>query len=296
METLALQLWENPPGLSHSPKPGTDSERLSLVKSIQWSKPRCGDPENSGSPSVMGAARPKGCAAGSPAGGQAACQGLAPPGDGTALQLAGAKTSGHRWTVANPNSISNSQAGFLASQAPCPGAAMYWDASQGLSRRGQFAWALPQGSEKRGIFVRLIANQADCFAVCLFLAQKKYKNLQFTRSFKMLALDSSGWKSNFEKQSSFATGTRAFQPAPVNTMNNRPLTFNLQLKSKTEEHKVHLLTRSQNYWQLQKHDVCNHFTYSLKRIKQWLHLKRFVNIMNIIIVGHKRLGLVPVLK
>lgn len=128
---------------------------------------------------------------------------------------------------------------------------MFWDASQGPSLQGQFAWALPQGSEERGIFVRLIAKQVDYFITCLFLAHKKYKNLQFTESFKTLALDSMGEKSDFEKQSSFSTGT--LTPVntmnngtltPVNTMNNETLTRNLQMKSRTQDSSASMIPKS----------------------------------------------------
>ena len=286
METLGLQLWEKPSGLSHSPSPGADSECESLVKSIQWSRPRSSGPENSGFPFPVQAVW-RSCSA---AGSNASClPGPGTAGGGTAPQLAGAKTSGHCRTAANPNSIVTPR--LPALEQRCPGML-----PRDCHSEGSLHERSPQCSEERGIFVRLIATRADYFMICLFLAQKKYKNLQFTRCFKMLALDSVRWKSNFEKQRSFLTATLAFQPAPVNMMNNNTLTLDLQLKSRTEEHKVHLLTQSQNYWQQQNHDVCNHFTYSLKLIKQWLHLKRLINIMNIIIVGRKRLGLVPVLK
>lgn len=265
---------------------------------IQWSWKFRLPISNARLPGVSALQRAPGCRAG-------CLPGLGTTGDGTDTQLASAKTSGHHRTVANPNSIVIPRLAFWLPRLAALGLRCTRDATQGLSLPGQFARALPQGSEERGIFVRLIAKsnsgstQADSsrLMTCLFLAQKKYKNLRFTRSFKMLASDSIGWKSNFEKQSSFSTGTLAFQPAPVNAMNNNTLTLNLRLKSRTEEHKVRLLTWFQSYWRLQKHDVCNRFTYSLKPIKQWLHLKRFVTIMNIIIVvGHKRLGLVPVLK
>lgn len=297
MDTLGLQLWENPSGLSQSPGPRPDSECIFLVKSLQWSRPRCSDPENSGFLFVMPAAWHSCSAVGSLAVGLPACQGLAPP----EVALASAKTSGHHRSVANPNSVAIPRPAFWLPRLPA--LVLRWTGvpprdchSQGSLRR-----ALPQGSEERGVFCQTHcwksrgSTQADCFLICLFLAQNKGKNLQFTRSFKMLALDSVGWKSNFKKQSSFSTGKLAFQPAPVNTMSNNTLTLNLQLKSGTQGPSAYVTPKLLTTI-IQKHDVCNHFTYSLKPIKQWLHLKRFVNIMNIIIVGHKRLGLVPVLK
>lgn len=84
---------------------------------------------------------------------------------------------------------------------------MSWDAPRAVILRVVLQELL-QGLEKRRVCVRFVVNsygsstQGDCFMICYFLAQKKCANLQFTRNFKMLALVSAGWKSDFEKHDS----------------------------------------------------------------------------------------------
>lgn len=121
--------------------------------------------------------------------------------------------------------LGSSQAGSLDSQAPCPAAGMSRDAPNAVILRVVLQ-ELPQGLEKRRVCVRFAVNscgsgtQGGCFMICRFLAQKKCTNLQFTGNFKMLALVSAGWKSDFEKHDSLSSGKGSLQPTPVNAMNN----------------------------------------------------------------------------
>lgn len=156
METLGLWLWENPSGLSQSPGPGTDSECIFLVKSIQWSRPRCSDPENSGFLFVMQAAWHSCSAAGSPAVGLAACQGLAPP----EVALASAKTSGHHRSVANPNSIAIPRPAFWLPRLPA--LVLRWTGMppRDCHSQGSLHECSPRARRKGEFFVRLIAEKS----------------------------------------------------------------------------------------------------------------------------------------
>lgn len=53
-----------------------------------------------------------------------------------------------------------------------------------------------------------------------FSGSKKVYQFTVHRKFKMLALVSAGWKSDFEKHDSLSSGKGSLQPTPVNAMNN----------------------------------------------------------------------------
>lgn len=156
------------------------------IKSVRWSRPRPSDPQNLMFPFLMQAAwhySTPGSQAVGRAVGQAACQGLARPEMALPCWVPVPRPQGFTglWHVLISQWFPGWLAGFPGSLP------WHWDVLGcvlGAVTPEWFVWQLPKGSEKSGGFLRLSENscsgstQAEYFAICHFLAQKKRKNLR----------------------------------------------------------------------------------------------------------------------